>query len=110
MSRSLKLGKYRVIDLINPLKWWAVIDAWIAKRYVSLHWAEQVVYRKSLCPDCVAKGSCIGDCGCKMPDAMFAKDNSCSEGEWGPMYNEEAWETYKRIVDIQIGVIQKPIH
>ena len=70
------------------------MDAKVAKRYVSLAYAEQVVWRSTLCRPCVIGGQCI-HCGCESPANMLAATNSCSNGNWGPMWSVEQWDAFK---------------
>jgi hypothetical protein len=89
--------KYRLIDIINPLKWRAVYQAYKKKKEgITLAYCEQVVQRSILCGDCVKAGHCVGPCNCTMPDALLAKDNFCSEGKWGPMLDPVGWNKYKQ--------------
>ena len=80
-------------DILNPKKWWIVIDASLAEYYgLTLAKAELVVYRSLMCPKCVEKGECI-HCSCGVPENMYSEENWCSGGNWGP---EDAVEFQKR--------------
>jgi hypothetical protein len=63
-------------------------------------YAEQVLYRKSMCEPCFKIGSCTS-CGCNMPDTALVPSNECSAGKWGPMFNKKQWEEFKEIYKIE---------
>lgn len=84
----------RFIDIINPYKWRAFLQGTQAAQDVGLSYCEQVVFRSVLCRPCITKGKCV-DCSCKMPDAIMAKDNYCSGGNWNAMLSDEQWENFK---------------
>lgn len=101
--KSWKINGYRVVDMINPRKWWAIVDAKLARRYTDKAFMEQVVYRMTQCPECVAAGKCL-DCSCPVPNNMLARGNKCSEGRWDEMYNEETWNSFKEKRGIKISI------
>lgn len=93
----------RMIDIVNPKKWWAFIIGKLLNKYVGLEYCEQVVYRSIMCKPCVEAGSCTG-CGCTMPDAIMAPNNWCSEGKWQPMMDKERWQNYKEDTGFQFNI------
>ncbi len=96
--------RYRLKDLVNPLKWRAVYQAYkMRNEGITLAYCEQVVDRSIKCSDCVAAGKC-SHCGCSMPGAILAKDNFCSQGKWGPMLDQQNWDKYKERNDIKIEI------
>lgn len=102
--RSWKIGKYRVIDLINPYKWRAVIQGYLFDKYVGLHFCEQVVYRSVLCKPCRDAGECL-HCGCATPAHFLAPDNFCSQGHWQFIIEDpEQWEIYKETLGIDFKI------
>jgi len=103
---SLKIGKYRVIDMVNPLKWWAAITGHIIKKYVTIAYCEQVVYRTVMCSPCIKSKQCK-HCGCDAIAAALSPVNYCSQGNYGSMMSEKQWEDYKNLTafrfEIKIG-------
>jgi hypothetical protein len=128
----MNIRKIRFIDLINPLKWRAVLVSLLkrgkgvnldfcldvvrlsnkfgngfANRFArtkgeELWYCELVVYRSMICSSCVKAGNCY-HCGCSVPDNMLDKGNFCSAGLWGPTPTRENWENYKKIYKIDLS-------
>lgn len=105
-SRGLK-------DIANP-KVWKVMASWFAvkaKGGITIpedeiqDFAEQVVYRMSMCPECVKAKECL-HCHCKMPEKAFVKEASCSAGKWGPM--DPQWREYADREGITFIAISQP--
>ena len=99
----MKIGKYRLIDMIMPAKWLAALKSmayeWGRPDKAEtpeelLLWAELVVYRSVLCKKCTQnpKGECV-HCGCPVPNVFLDIKNYDSEGNWGsttlPKWKEE---------------------
>ena len=58
------------------------------------HESEQVIYRASICSDCMEKGTCKY-CGCVVPGKLYVKQ-SCNKGERFPdIMSAIEWEKYK---------------
>jgi len=67
------------------------------------HTQEQVLYRMSVCKDCMEAGACA-HCGCSVPGKLYV-NTSCNGGERFPdMMNHEEWEAYKSENSIQIKI------
>lgn len=107
--------KVRIRDVINPKKWWIVLDAYIKKsRGVTLErceraalfrftqgevfadfWARKVMGQNLEYAEVVVERAslckdCVDagsckHCGCSCPDNMFSMKNECSGGNWGPV-------------------------
>lgn len=70
----------------------------------ALAYCEQVVYRASLCSDCLKAGQCK-HCGCLTPHIFFVRENECSGGNWLEMAKTtEEWEQFKKERKIEIGI------
>jgi hypothetical protein len=68
------------------------------------HKQEQILYRISLCSDCVSNEGCKY-CGCA-PNKKVYDDKSCNDGERFPdMLNEVEWDKFK--IDNKITVDEK---
>ena len=85
------IRKRGVKDIANPAKWKAVIEgSQIKKEGLLLEYdqiipfAEQLVYRMSMCPQCIQAGECV-HCHCAMPIAMMTPSASCSQMVWDKM-------------------------
>ena len=128
----MDIRKIRLIDVINPIKWRAVIVSFFKRRRgvdlefcrkavnisnkmgesfgqifartkgQDLWYCELVTYRAMICSSCVNKGSCY-HCGCTVPDNMLDKNNFCSATMWGPMNSQEEWEYYKKVYKIDFS-------
>jgi hypothetical protein len=91
----------RIKDLINPVRWFAFVQANLIKILVPYHIVEQILYRSLVCRECLDKGSCVGPCGCKTPALFYSYFLSCSEGRWGPFMNRKNWNEYKQLLGIK---------
>jgi hypothetical protein len=66
-----------------------------------LHKQEQILYRISICGDCVKNEGCKY-CGCP-PHKKVYDDKSCNNGNrYSDMLNEEAWDKFKLDNKIEI--------
>jgi hypothetical protein len=62
---------------------------------------EQILYRTSICSDCVAQGECKY-CGCSLPGKFYVR-MSCNGGERFPdLMSQQEWEEYKKANGIEI--------
>lgn len=107
----LNLKKRGATDILNPKKIKAYLQGFeIEKNGVHLSieeiesFCEQIIYRRSMCPDCFSSSNCI-HCGCKMPLSGYTPKNYCSGGNWGKMKSPEEWEEFKKEYNIKIGII-----
>lgn len=58
------------------------------------HEQEQVIFRASLCGDCLETGECRV-CGCSVPGKFYVA-KSCNDGERFPdLMDKEKWDLYK---------------
>lgn len=99
-----RIGKYKIKDIFSPRNWFAMLDSWVAKRYVDLDYMEQVVLRAWTQPcrtNCLMKGECV-DCKCQLPETMMARDKYCSEGHWDVMLSKEDWIEFKKESKLKI--------
>jgi len=94
-NKQLRGTRFR--DWVNPLKWGSVLFAVFTKWLFPMHILEQILLRvyDVECRKCVLRGSCI-HCGCDM-SKVYTPFDSCSEGNWGPMIEDEG--KYKRMRD-----------
>ena len=107
--------KIKLLDIINPVKWWSMIDSWLTKRYsvfASVHVIEQIHYRFLNCPACLKAKACIGQgdcegCGCDIPDKMLVLWETDDCGKWGPVLDKEEWEEYKRVNEVTFILKEK---
>lgn len=108
----MRLFGYRGIDLINPIKWKRAYDAKVVSKYkhlfpsLQIHIAEQVMWRRLNCPECVSLGKCP-ECGCPIDEKMSTPEESCTKGLWGEFLEESEWETYKETYQIKFKLISK---
>lgn len=113
--------KYRVKDLINPLKWIAVAKFLFYKNFggkkikiEDLQWqSEVIVFRGIMCQDCKKAGECVGippgetvACGCNWIGKSTDMSMECSCGNWGPVKNKEDWEKIKTNNRIKLGLVK----
>jgi hypothetical protein len=60
---------------------------------LAVHIQEQVLYRKSLCEDCLLQEKCMY-CGCSVPGKLYST-KTCGSGRWGDLLPLEEWEIFK---------------
>lgn len=110
-----KIGKYKLVDIINPVKWWAYVkflfNSSVGERITpeDLQWkSEVVVFRAIMCPECKAAGACV-DCGCNWAGKSGDMSMSCSKGNWLSVKDESDWETQKEkyMKGITFGLVKK---
>lgn len=105
--------KYRIKDIINPLKWWSVVVGFFKLKIQRMepHVITQYALRFNTpeCQPCFEKGKCfqspspgIDPCNCAMPDKALVAHESCSCGYWGPIIKDkQEWEEYKKIYKLK---------
>lgn len=111
MSLIENLKKRGLKDVTNPRKWGVyfrfILNKLFPYRFIRekhmVAYCEQVVYRMSLCRQCVKNGSCV-HCGCKSPELFLDGKNVCSADNWYEMLSPEQWEEFKENTQIQLGV------
>lgn len=100
---KMKLGGYYVSDMINPKKWWWVIQAKLLKTFVSFEYCEKVVYAAYVCADCVENKKCL-DCSCPVPEKMLVPKAHCSLNKWDNNRTDEEWRQFKKKNGIRFTV------
>jgi hypothetical protein len=86
------LTKYRFKDLINPLKWWSVLMSY---KYKEVLPAPHIIIQYAMrftspgCQPCMKAGECKMPCKCKIPDKMLVPWETDSDGNWGPIIEDE---------------------
>jgi len=94
-------------DILNPFRWYRIYQAYLAKKHTSLAYAEQVVWRQTLCGPCVKANNCT-HCGCAAKDVILVPEMACSGGNWGPMMHPSEWEDYKEQMGLEFQTIYNP--
>ena len=96
----MDISKTKLIDWVNPKKWFSVFRSVKNQRVVPpMHEMEQYVYRSVVCKPCVENGNGL-DCGCTTLPKMLDPKGMCDNAEtgfmWGPIMEKEKWENYKK--------------
>lgn len=96
-------------DVLNPKRWWMFLNSKAAiaagrDTAEEISWAEQIVFRMSRCPQCVAEGTCV-HCKCPMDEVLTEKFAECSAKQWGVAMPAAEWSEYKKVNQIQIYVV-----
>lgn len=103
-----------------------VVKYWLSNRFGlipikqedAIAFAEVVLYRALMCPQCTASGKCIGTgeegsgCGCEVNGLYSSMDATCDIGSWGAYNNENfaaQWRLYKAIEHIKFKVERNDI-
>lgn len=55
-----------------------------------ISFAQQLVYRMLMCPECVSAGKCVA-CSCAMPQSMCAQQYKCKQDRFQEMMSPEEW-------------------
>jgi hypothetical protein len=111
---SFKIGKYRVIDLINPVRWYAFVKFKVQEffGYVTpedKQWqSEVIVFRGIMCSDCKEAGHCL-NCGCNWAGKSGDMSMECSKGNWKSVKNKEDWDDQKSkfLHGLKFGFVKK---
>ena len=98
---NFKIGKYRLVDVINPIKWWAfckfLFNSVFGERLSpeDKQWQSEVImFRGIMCSECKAAGSCV-NCGCNWAGKSGDMSMECSEGKWFAVKDKKDWEDKK---------------
>jgi len=91
---NYEVGSILVIDNVIKAKLERIDD------FEQIHIIEQYMYRFLACAPCVREGECV-HCHCKIPARMFVRTDKCSKDYWAPFMGEEAWEKYKKLLNIK---------
>lgn len=70
-----------------------------------ISFAEQLVYRMIMCPECVSAGKCVA-CSCAMPQSMCASAYKCKQGRFNEMMSPEEWYDFFQ-KNFQFSIIPK---
>lgn len=89
----------RFKDLVNPVRWFAFVQAYILKLIIPFHIVEQIHYRALICNDCMRNGKCK-HCGCHTPALFYSYYLQCEEGKWPPFMKRKYWKMYKEMMNI----------
>jgi len=106
----MKIGKYRLVDILSPKKWWAAFK-WYSTDHVKvpkdeiLDIAELVIFRSKECPACVENGTCL-DCGCNTMGKMVDPSEECSLGRWNST-TVENWRKTKEGLQLEFRLGRK---
>lgn len=74
-------------------KWQSIFGVRI-KKDDAIAYAEQIIFKRSMCAPCYAKGECL-HCGCNFRDLSVSTEATCSQGRWGKTLNSKDWQSYK---------------
>jgi hypothetical protein len=100
----MKIFGYYLIDIINPVKWFRVLEGLIMKRYIKWHIVEQLAIRFVECRSCLDAGKCY-KCGCDAAAKMLIMEETCSDNKWGSLFKDESeWREIKDKYKIDIHV------
>ena len=64
------------------------------KKDDAVAFAEQVIFKRSMCQPCYVKGECL-HCGCNFKELSISTQATCSQGRWGKILNAKDWNSYK---------------
>lgn len=73
-------------------------------------YAEQIIYKRAMCPECYQKGECV-HCGCNFNDLAISKEAVCSAQRWGKIQDAKNWEEYKSkyLSNVDFGLVKKKV-
>lgn len=102
----------RFIDVINPVRWKSYF-VYLLRKFLKgldesdwtpeIHEIEQYHFRLLSCPDCVGFGTCV-HCGCKVPERMWNRKETCSEMKWQQFMDKDSWEKHKKAYGITFKI------
>lgn len=101
-------------DITDPNVWKAY-KQWVDIEKNGIHlapediisFAQQVVYRMVMCPECVSAGKCVA-CSCAIPQTMCCAAAVCKMGRWNEMMDPDEWAEFFQ-KNFAFAVINKPI-
>lgn len=102
------LKKRGLRDILNPVRWYRVYQAWQAEKHTSLEYIEQVVWRQTICGPCVKANNCT-HCGCAAKKVILVPEEACSGGHWGPMMPAVEWADYKEQMGLEFQINLNPV-
>lgn len=106
----MKIFGLRLIDLINPVRWYKFLSWKEVEREGILEIpmdevqerSELLVYRSLSCPECLENGTCLV-CGCHTAAKMIDPSESCPEGKWQAT-TVDAWKKSKDGLGIKFKI------
>jgi len=104
--KHLMLYGVRVIDIVNPVKWWSFAKGLFINLFLRQHVLTQYALRMYLCAECIEKGKCV-DCACDAYAKMLDPTSKCSADKWGPIYNKSKWKEVQREYGIKLNFLFK---
>ena len=104
--KHLMLYGVRVIDIVNPVKWWSFAKGLFINLFLQQHVLIQYALRMFICGDCLKNGKCV-DCGCDAYAKMLDPTSKCSADKWGPIYNKSKWKEVQREYGIKLNFLFK---
>lgn len=98
---KIKIGKYLLGDIINPVRWFKVLK-WNLFPYVVIpreeitFRSEILIYRGIRCHEqqCMNNNECEC-CGCPFSAKAFDPSESCKDSNWNTVTLKQ-WEDYKK--------------
>lgn len=111
----MRIKGIRVIDMINPVKWYSFVIGKIKKKLMKEvlepHIIEQYMFRMLQCQPCMVEGKCIGKpdgackgCGCDTWAKMMVGFENCVCGSWGPLRTVEDWNKIKQNINLKFNI------
>jgi len=85
-----------------PPKWSIFIKGTYNATTVPFEFCEIVVYRATMCRECLEAGKCV-NCGCKTPDSFMVLENWCSGNNWDKTTIEQ-WNEYKKRTGLKFEI------
>lgn len=107
-KRGLKdIFSNRVFAYIQS-QWQKIFGIRVSSKKDAIAYAEQVLFRKIMCPECAKAGACL-HCGCAWDELATAQKSTCSQGRFGKIENANSWEEYKSkyLSGIEFGLVKK---
>lgn len=88
-------------------KWQSIFGIYLRKAN-AVAYAEQVIFKRSMCPECYAAGACT-NCGCGFEGLSTCKTSVCAEKRWGKIMKRKEWQEYKDkyIPNWDFGLVNK---
>ncbi len=91
-------------------QWQKVFGIRVSNKKDAVAYAEQVIFRKEMCPGCAENGSCV-HCGCQWDELATSQRSTCSQGRWGIIQDANSWAEYKAkyLHNVEFGLVKKKI-
>jgi hypothetical protein len=106
----MKIFGYRIIDLINPVRWVMFLKHSENERTNVTEVptdelqarAELLVYRGTLCPECEEAGKSLC-CNCDWTAKAFNPEDECKDGKWEST-TISAWKNTKDTLKLKFKI------